>query len=41
MNFGRSYKGELTKNLSGQVSSNQVSEIPNQQNIYKNVYYYI
>jgi len=33
--YGRSYKGELLKNLNGQVSFNQVSTIPNQHDIYK------
>ena len=35
--YGRSYKGELPKNLNGQVSYNQVNEIPDQRSIYKNV----
>lgn len=37
MMMGRSYRGEILKNLSGQVSFNQVTEIPNQQLVYKNV----
>ena len=35
--YNRSYKGEILKNLNGQVAFNQVSEIPNQREIYKNV----
>ncbi len=38
--YGKNYKGEILKNLSGQVSHNQVNEIPNQQMIYKNVFLY-
>jgi len=35
--YGRSYKGEVLKNLNGQVSFNQLNNLPNQRDIYKNV----